>query len=161
MQEGVFRNAEGFATNDTGDESAVIEAVETEIRIARRTCEIVNGSRACSKFLLGETNAGIYDIHVHTGADAVVMVGAVQRQIALVNAVKAPKSKLVRSNRLLYAGHYNLASFFDIFNSPVAAQRHGLRFGRFQCETLKRVLVNVLDLTSVSFRQFIGNRRQR
>ena len=127
MQQGVLSNTKGFAANDAGDECAVIETVETEIRIGWRSCEIVNGCRACAEFLLSEPNAGIYDIHVHAGADAVVMMGAVQWQVDLIDPVEAPKSKLVSHYWLLHAGQNNLTSLFNIFDSRIAAQRDRLR----------------------------------
>jgi hypothetical protein len=98
-------------------------------------------------------DAGVDDVGVDACARVGVVVGGRERQVALVDAVEAPRGALLRRGQL------DDAVLLDVLDERVAAQSLGLALGQSHGEAAQRVAVDVLEPTAVRVGELRGQCR--
>ena len=130
-----------------GDVGAVAVAVVRALAVAD---EIGAVAHPAGELLVGRADARVDDVGVDACSGLVVVVGVVQRQVALVDPVEPP-----RRGRLRGDGVDDLVRL-DVRDAGCAASCGGLGGRQPDGEALERVLVDVLDAAAVRPRELPG-----
>jgi hypothetical protein len=99
-----------------------------------------------------DLDAGVDDVGAHAGAVVVVGVRRVEREIALVDAIDAPRGAgLGRLDR-------HLAVFLDVRDARIGSQRLGFLLRELRREAFQSVLVDVVFAAAVLVHQLVRHR---
>jgi hypothetical protein len=140
MQRDLLRHAVRGSAGRAGDVGAVPVAIVRTVPVPDEIGPVADSS---GELLVRCPDAGVDDVRVDTLSGLAVVVGVVQRQIALVDAVEPP-----RRRRLGRDGVEDLVTL-DVRDAWISGQGCGRAGRQVDGEALERMLVDERDVAAL------------